>query len=322
VIGFALRRLAWAVITVVIVSIVAFVLFWTIPNVDPAYNLGGGRQGTELTRERASEQYGLDEPLPVQYVKLMEGIFTGEVECFYGCGSLVDAFVDALPVTFSLIAGTAVLAIGIGVGLALICVRNRGRPLDRAITTLATVLYSVPTLVLAALLWTYLALEWRVFPDNGYVGFFENPAEWFWHLLLPWFAAALPFAGAYTQVVRASLLESADEGWVRTARAKGLSERDVLRRHVLRNALIPPVNLWGLDFSHAFGGFVLYVEVIFGLPGIGLLTAETLAGLDLPPLVGLAIFLAIVVVLANAVVDVLMAWLDPRLRDRGRLGAT
>ena len=316
-IRFALRRLGWAAITVVIASVVAFALFWTIPNVDPAFNLGGGQQGTELTRERASERFGLDEPLPTQYVKLMEGIFNGEVECFYGCGSLRTAFLEALPVTFWLVAGSAALAIGLGVGLALICVHNRGSRLDRAITTLATVLYSVPTLVLAALLWTYLALEWGVFPDDGYVPLTENPVDWFWHLLLPWIASALPFAGAYTQVVRASLLDAADENWVRTARAKGLTERDVLRRHVLRNGLIPPVNLWGLDFSHAFGGFVLYVEVIFGLPGIGKLTADTLGGLDLPPIVGLAVFLAIVVVLTNAVVDVIVAWLDPRLRGNG-----
>jgi peptide/nickel transport system permease protein len=315
-IGFALRRLAWAAVAAVIASIVAFALFWLIPNVDPAYNLGGGQQGTELTRERATEQYGLDEPLPTQYVRLMEGIFNGDVECFYGCGSLRTAFLEALPVTFWLVAGTALLAIGTGVGLALICVRHQGAWQDRVISTVATVLYSLPTLVLAAVLWTSLALEWRIFPDDGYVPLTENPLAWFEHLLLPWIAAAVPFAGAYTHVVRASLFETQNENWVRTARAKGLPERDVVRRHVLRNALIPPVNLWGLDFSHAFGGFVLYVEVIFGLPGVGKLTADTLANLDLPPIVGLAIYLAIVVVLVNAVVDILVAWLDPRVRAR------
>ena len=137
------------------------------------------------------------------------------------------------------------------------------------------------------------------------------------HLLLPWIAAALPFAGAYVQVVRASLLDTVEADWVRTARAKGLDEKRLIRRHVLRNGLIPPVNIWGLDFSHAFGGFVLYVEVIFNLPGVGLLTADTLGSFDLPPIVGLAIYLAIVVVLASAVVDVIIAWLDPRLRRPG-----
>jgi peptide/nickel transport system permease protein len=144
-----------------------------------------------------------------------------------------------------------------------------------------------------------------------------DPLGWAQHLVLPWIAAALPFAGAYTQVVRASLLQTAGEDWVRTARAKGLSENRVLRRHVLRNALIPPVNIWGLDLSHAFGGYALYVEVIFGLPGVGLMTSQTFDTLDLPPIVALSIYLAIVVVLASATVDIITAWLDPRLRRSG-----
>lgn len=115
--------------------------------------------------------------------------------------------------------------------------------------------------------------------------------------------------------MRASLLDVVDEDWVRAARAKGLAEPELLRRHVLRNGLIPPVSVWGLDFSHAFGGFALYVEVIFGLPGIGALTAETLDNFDLPPIVGLATYLAIVVVLVSAAVDVLTARLDPRIRQ-------
>jgi peptide/nickel transport system permease protein len=106
-----------------------------------------------------------------------------------------------------------------------------------------------------------------------------------------------------------------DQDWVRTARAKGLPEKKLVRRHVLRNGLIPPVNVWGLDFSHAFGGFVLYVEVIFGLPGVGSLTANTLGSFDLPPIVALAVYLALVVVFFSALVDVIVAWLDPRLRN-------
>jgi peptide/nickel transport system permease protein len=176
------------------------------------------------------------------------------------------------------------------------------------------------SIVLAALFWAVLSYKWAIFPEDGYVGLTDNPVEWFMHLLLPWIAAALPFAGAYVQVVRASLLDAAESDWVRTARAKGLSEKRVIRRHVLRNALIPPVNVWGLDFSHAFGGFALYVEVIFSLPGIGLLTADTLGTFDLPPIVGLAIYLAIVVVIASAIVDVVIAWLDPRLRRPGMAG--
>jgi peptide/nickel transport system permease protein len=314
-IAFAARRLAAALVTAWVASIVAFVLFWTIPNVDPAYWLGGGQKGTNQTRALATEKYGLDDPLPVQYVRLMENILNGEIECFYTCGSLRDTFVQALPVTISLVAGAGLIAVGVGLGLALICVRHRGRWQDRLITTVATAVYSVPSLVLAALLWAFVSYKWGLFPQEGYVRLRDSPWGWAKHLFLPWIASALPFAGAYTQVVRASLLDTVDQDWVRTARAKGLSEKRVIRRHVLRNALIPPVNVWGLDFSHAFGGFVLYVEVIFGLPGVGGLTANTLASFDLPPTVALAIYLAIVVVFFSALVDLVVAWLDPRLRQ-------
>jgi peptide/nickel transport system permease protein len=318
VIAFVARRLAAAAGTAWAASVIAFVLFWTVPNVDPSYWLGGAQHGTDFTRAQATDKYGLDEPLPVQYVKLMKGILNGDVECFYGCASLRAAFLEALPVTVSLVVGSALIAIGLGVWLALICVRHRGRWQDRAITAAASAVYSVPSIVLAALLWAFVAHKWGLFPDAGYTRLRDNPWEWARHLILPWIAAGLPFAGAYVQVVRASLLGAVNEDWVRTARAKGLSEPKVIRRHVLRNGLIPPVNIWGLDFAHAFGGFALYVEVIFGLPGVGFLTADTIGSFDLPPIVALAIYLAIVVVLAGAVVDIAVAWLDPRIRRPGQ----
>jgi peptide/nickel transport system permease protein len=317
VIAFAARRLAWALVTAFAASVIAFVLFWTIPNVDPSYFLGGAEHGTNETRAMAVEKYGLDDPLPTQYVRLMDAIVSGDVECFYGCASLRSAFVEALPVTVSLIGGAALLAVLTGVGLALVCVRYRGRWQDRVILTAAAAAYSVPSLVLAALLWGFLAYKWHLFPAEGYVPLTQDPLQWFWHLLLPWIAAGLPFAGAYVQLVRSSLLQTADRDWVRTARAKGLSERRIIRRHVLRNGLIPPVTIWGLDFSHAFGGFALYVEVIFQLPGVGLLTSSTLGSLDLPPIVALAIYLAVVVTLTSAIVDVALAAIDPRIRRSG-----
>jgi peptide/nickel transport system permease protein len=313
-IAFAARRLAWAVLTAWVASMIAFVLFWTVPNVDPSYFLGGGVHGNAFTRAQATEKYGLDQPLPTQYVRLMGSILRGDIECFYQCASLRAAFVDALPVTLSLVAGAGFLAVGLGVWLALICVRHRGRWPDRAISAAATAAYSVPSIVLAALLWAFVALKSGWFPEDGYVPLTDNPFKWAHHLILPWLAAGLPFAGAYVHVVRASLLSSVDEDWVRTARAKGLSEASVIRRHVLRNGLIPPVNVWGLDFAHAFGGFALYVEVIFGLPGVGALTASTIGSFDLPPIVALAVYLAIVVVAASALVDIVVAWLDPRIR--------
>ena len=166
-IAFAARRFGWALFTALIASIVAFLLFWTIPNVDPSYFLGGAEHGTDATRARATEQYGLNDPLPVQYARLMEAILSGDVECFYGCGSLRTAFLEALPVTFWLIGGAALLAIGTGIALGLICVRHRGQWQDRVITTAATAAYSIHSLVLAALFWGFLAYKWRLFPEAG-----------------------------------------------------------------------------------------------------------------------------------------------------------
>lgn len=132
-IWFAARRLGWALVTALIASIVAFAMFWAIPNVDPEYWLGGAEKGNDATRARAIEQYGLDDPLPVQYTRLMDSILSGDVACFYGCGNLRDAFLEALPVTLSLVIGAALIAIVMGVALAMVCVRHRGRWQDRLI---------------------------------------------------------------------------------------------------------------------------------------------------------------------------------------------
>ncbi len=310
---FAARRLAWAALSAWLASVVAFAVFWAVPNVDPEFNLGGGVRGTDESRERARVEYGLDQPLPTQYVRLMGGIFGGDLECYSSCGNLRDDLVARLPVTLWLVAGAMAFALALGTALALVCVRHHGGRVDRLVLGAAAVLQSVPSLVLSAVLWAYLCRRTEVFPYSGYTGVTEHPLRWAWHLALPWLAAGLPFAGVYAQVIRASLLETRTEEWVRVARAKGLPERTVLRRHVLRNALLPPLSVVGLDASHAIGGFVLYVEVVFGLPGVGQLTEAALVGLDLPAVVALAVWLALVVVVVSAVADVVAAALDPRV---------
>ncbi len=310
--GFAARRLAWAAGSAVLASIIAFVVFWTIPNVDPEWALGGGQKGTDQTRAAARIAYGLDESLPVQFFELMRGIFTGRLECYSACGSMREAFAERLPVTVWLVVGALALAVALATAMALACVRHHGRRLDRTLLGVAAALHSVPSLVLAVVLWTVLCEQLELFPFDGYAPLTENPARWAWHLALPWVAVGLPLAGAYVPVLRASLLEMRSADWVRTARAKGLSERAVARRHVLRNALATPVTILGLDASHAFGGFVLYVETIYGVPGIGALTEASLVGLDLPAVVAMTVWLAIVVALVNAAVDIAVVALDPR----------
>ena len=315
--AYAVRRAAWALGTIALASLVAFTLFWAVPNVDPEYNLGGGFRGTDETRAAAREAFGLDEPLPAQYVALMRGILGGSVQCFSACGELRSEFFARLPVTISLALGALLLAVALATAMALVCVRRHGRRTDRAVLGLAAVLQSVPTLVLSVVLWTILCERFEVFPFDGYTPLTENPARWAWHLLLPWIAVALPFAGAYTPVLRASMLDVRSADWVRTARAKGLSERAVVRRHMLRSSLTAPVSILGLDLSHAFGGFVLYVETVFRVPGVGALAEAGVQGLDLPVVVALTLWLAIVVVVVSAVTDVVVRALDPRTTAGG-----
>ncbi|HEX8207624.1 MAG TPA: ABC transporter permease [Solirubrobacteraceae bacterium] len=311
---YAAQRLAWAVGTAAAASVVAFVLFWAVPNVEPEWALGGREKGTNATRAAAREKWGLDKPLPVQYVAVMRGIFDGSLQCHFACGNLRDDFVARLPVTAWIVAGGALLAAALATGLALLCVRHHGRRLDRALLALAAALQSVPSLVLSVVLWTLLAQKWEILPYDGYTGLTEDPLRWAGHLAGPWIAVALPFAGAYVPIVRAALLDAHRSDWVRTARAKGLSERRVLRRHVLRTSLAAPVSIAGLDLAHAFGGLVLYVETIFRVPGVGDLTESALQTLDLPAVVALSIWLVIVVVVVSALFDLLLYAIDPRTR--------
>ena len=311
--AYAARRCAWALGTIVVASIVSFTLFWAIPNIDPGYNLGGAEKGNQETWAAAREEFGLDQPLPVQYVKLMREIVGGSVQCWYACGDLRAEFFQRLPITAWLTVGATLLAAALATSIALLCVRHHGRRLDRLLLAFAAVLHSVPTLVLTIVLWTILCQQLEVFPYEGYTPLTEDPARWAWHLALPWVAVALPFAGAYTPVLRAAMLDARGADWVRTARAKGLRERVVVRRHMLRTTLATPVSVLGLDLSHAFGGYVLYVEFVFGVPGVGQLAEAGIRGLDLPAVVALTVWLSITVVVVSAVVDIVVHALDPRL---------
>jgi peptide/nickel transport system permease protein len=314
--SYAIRRAGWGLGTIVLASIVSFTLFWAIPNVDPGFHLGGGNKGNQQTWAQAREEWGLNEPLPVQYVELMRDIIGGSVQCFNACGNLRSEFFARLQVTTWLILGATLLAGVLATSTAYLCVRHHGSRLDRLLLGFAAVLHSVPTLVLTVVLWNLLCRRLEIFPFDGYTPITEDPAKWAWHLALPWLAAALPFAGAYTPILRAAMLDARSADWVRTARAKGLKESAVVRRHMLRTSLAAPVSVLGLDLSHAFGGYVLYVEFVFGIPGVGQLAEAGIRGLDLPAVVALTIWLSITVVVVSALVDLVVHALDPRATER------
>jgi peptide/nickel transport system permease protein len=160
----------------------------------------------------------------------------------------------------------------------------------------------------------YLGFKWKIFPNGGYVPLTQNPLDWAYHLILPWTALSLLFIGVYSRVLRSNVLDTINDDYVRTARAKGLSERQVMLRHVLRNSLIPIVTLWGLDFAAVIGGGAILTETVFDLQGVGQYAADSIGQLDIPPVLTIVMFGAFFVVLLNTVVDILYAALDPRIR--------
>ena len=179
---------------------------------------------------------------------------------------------------------------------------------------LALIGISMPVFWIGALMNHYLGFELGLFPNGGYVEFAESPADWAYHLILPWTALSILFIGVYSRVLRSNVLDTINEDYVRTARAKGLSERHVLFKHVLRNSLIPVVTLWGLDFAVVIGGGAILTETVFNLQGVGQYAADAIVQLDVPPILAVTMFGAFFVVFVNAIVDIAYAALDPRIR--------
>ena len=223
----------------------------------------------------------------------------------------------AAPATISLVLGAAIIWITYGVFTRVIsAVRSRSL-MDRSFTASALFFYSMPTFVLGfALIWIFaymLSPVTTFFPFHGYVSFTANPAQWFQYLILPWLTLALVTAATYTRLTRTSMLEVLGEDYIRTARSKGMKENRVITRHALRAALTPVVTLAGLDIGTALGG-VIIVEVLFGVPGLGWTVIQAINQQDRPIILGITILAAIFVVIANLIVDILYAVLDPRVR--------
>ena len=317
-----LARAAQAVLVMLGISVLVFLIFFTTPGADPAARIAG-RNASPQTLEQVRHDFGMDRPLPVQYAVLMKRLFvTQDLASFVNRGQLVvPTILAAAPVTLSLVAGAAVIWLLGGVALGLAAAAVRGTALDRLLMALGLVGMSAPAFWLAEManLLTQSRLHdtWLFawVPPLGYVALAQDPLGWARHLLIPWVTLAILYIGLYGRVLRASLGEAYAEPFIRTARAKGLSERRILLRHALRVSMIGFVSLFGLDFGALVGGGAVLTEVVFGLPGVGKLTVDAMQNLNLPFIVASVMYAAFFVVLANAVVDLLYAALDPRVRD-------
>jgi peptide/nickel transport system permease protein len=317
---FIARRFAAAFFVLFAISVLVFLIFFATPGIDPAARIAG-RNASQATLANVRHEFGLDRALPVRYVLMMRHLFVDrDLTSYVNRGAqVIPQIWQAVPVTLSLVIGAAVIWMFFGILMGTVAAARRGTALDPLLVLLGVVGVSMPVYWLGEVvnLITQSALHDSVFswvPPLGYVPLTEDPWQWALHLLFPWLTLAVLYAGIYARVLRGELLGALNEDYVRTARAKGLSERRILVKHALRCSLIPIVSLFGLDFGALVGGAALLTEVVFGLPGVGKLTFDALQNVDLPVIMGCVLYAAFFVVLANAVVDLVYAVLEPRVR--------
>jgi peptide/nickel transport system permease protein len=310
---FVLRRVVQMLVVMFAVSVLTFLIFNVMPGGDPAQRLAG-RQPDPGQLERIRTEWGFDKPVYVQYLKTMGKVFSGDLVSYINQRNVLDEIKKAVPRTFALAIGAAIMWMFFSIVLGLFTAVRAGKFSDRFLTVLALIGVSMPVFWIGALMNYYLGFKAGIFPNGGYVPLNEDPIDWAYHLIMPWTALSLLFIGIYSRVLRSNVLDTMNDDYVRTARAKGLSERQVLIRHVLRNSLIPIVTLWGLDFGAVVGGAAILTESVFDLQGVGQYAAEAVGQLDVPPVLATTMFLAFFVVMMNAIVDILYAYLDPRIR--------
>jgi peptide/nickel transport system permease protein len=310
---FIVRRLVGMVLVLFAISVLTFLIFNVIPNGDPALRMAG-RHPTQGQLEAIREQWGFDKPIYVQYAKTMQQIFSGDLVSYSNQINVVDEIRHDIPRTFALAIGAAIMWMAFATALGLYTAMRAGKFADRFLTVLALIGISMPVFWVGALMNYYLGFRWGIFPNGGYVPLTQDPVQWFYHLIMPWTALSLLFIGVYSRILRSNVLDTINDDYVRTARAKGLSERQVMLRHVLRNSLIPIVSLWGLDFGAVLGGGAILTETVFDLQGVGQYAAESIGQLDVPPVLAITMFGAFFIVMLNTVVDVIYAALDPRIR--------
>jgi len=323
---FIARRLIGMVLVLIVVSFFVFLIFIVVPGGDPAVRIAG-RTANDQNIENIRKTWGFEDPFYVQYANMMKKAINGvRPNCCEGQQdelrsqtnqlNVVDQIKAGLPATFSLALGAAVIWLFFGVLVGIIAAVRAGQWSDRLITLVALIGISMPVFWLGIIARYYLSEGgiMTLFPDGEYVPLSQDPVQWFWHLLLPWCVLAVLFIGFYGRVMRGNILDTINEDYVRTARAKGLEPRRVMRKHVLRNSLIPIVTLFGLDFAAVLGGGAILTETVFDLHGVGQYAAQSIRNFDLPPIMGVTLYGAFFIVLFNAIVDFMYAYLDPRIR--------
>jgi peptide/nickel transport system permease protein len=320
---YLIRRILWAILLFIIITFVTFVIFFMGPN-DPARTQCGGDQAQPACLKLVTEKYGLDRPLYIQYGKFFDRLVIHQsLGTSYATGqSINQAIGSAAPVTASLVFGGAVLWMIIALTIGVLSALRPRTMLDR--TAMLFVLIGISAHpVWIGLIFEYVfgvKLGWT--PIASYANFFGAPADsgqpggpwqWFYHMILPWMTFSLLFAALYVRMIRANVMETMNEDFVRTARAKGAPENRILVSHVLRNALLPVVTMLGMDIGVALGG-AIFTETVYQLPGLGQSLVIGVQSNDFATVQGVVVFATVAILFFNLLVDVAYAWIDPRIR--------
>ncbi len=312
---FLVRRIIGAILVMIAVTFIVFVIFIVVPGGDPAVRIAG-KNATSQNIANIRHTWGFDQPFYVQYFDMLKQMFSGNLVSYTSQQNVVDQIKQGLPATFSLTIGAGIIWLFFGILVGVISAVTAGRLSDRVITILALIGISMPVFWLGIITRYYLAEGGltSVFPDGEYVPLTTDPVQWFTHLILPWLVLAVLFIGFYGRVLRGNILDTINEDYVRTAKAKGISGKKVLRKHVLRNSLIPIITLFGLDFAGVLGGGAILTETVFDLHGVGQYAAQSINNFDLPPIMGVTLYGAFFIVFFSILVDLFYAFLDPRIR--------
>ena len=312
---FFARRVMGAILVCIAVTFIVFVIFIVVPGGDPAQRIAG-KNATPQLIENIRHTWGFDKPFYDQYWVMLKKMFSGDLVSYTSQQNVVSQIVQGMPATFSLTIGAGIIWLFFGIVVGVVSAVKAGRTSDRLITVLALIGISMPVFWLGIVCRYYFAEGGVafIFPDGEYVGLTQNPFQWFWHLFLPWIVLAVLFIGFYGRVLRGNILDTINEDYVRTAKAKGLPPRRILRKHVLRTSLIPVITLFGLDFASVLGGGAILTETVFDLHGVGQYAAQSINNFDLPPIMGVTMYGAFFITIFSVIVDLFYAYLDPRIR--------
>ena len=305
----------------VAVTVVTYIIFFVIP-ADPARAVAG-RNPTPAMIENARHYLGIDKPVYIQYLRFLKRLVVEQNlgRSFMNRESVNSEVGKAAPVTASLVFGGAVAWMLIALPIGILSALRPRSLLDRASMTFVLIGISAHPIWIGLIFIYFFSFKWHLTPISGYCDFINpapgadcgGPVQWAYHMILPWFTFAILFAALYVRMIRANVIEAMNEDYVRTARAKGAPESRVIRVHVLRNALLPVVTMLGMDIGLALGG-AIFTESVYGLPGLGRTAVNSLNALDLPTVEGIVVFATLAIIVFNLVVDLLYAWIDPRIR--------